>query len=63
MRETNSFDADQAQSYVEPDMGSNCIQRLSEDGKTMSLAVVELKYSLEAKYQRHIQTNSKEQRH
>ena len=40
MRVTNSFDADQAQSFVGPDMGSSCLQRLSEDGKTMSLAVV-----------------------
>ena len=28
---SNSLDPDQAQYYVEPDLGSNCLQRLSAD--------------------------------
>ena len=33
MRVSNSMDPDQAQHFVEPDLGTNCFQRLSADGK------------------------------
>ena len=33
IRGLNSFDPDQAQQKVGPDLGSNCLQRLSADNK------------------------------
>ena len=32
IRVTNGLDPDQDQHFVEPDLGSNCLQRLSADG-------------------------------
>ena len=42
IRESNSLDPDQDQQYVGPDLGPNCLQRLSRRPKT-PLASTELK--------------------
>ena len=34
IRVSNSLDPDQAQQYVRPDLGPNCLQRLSTDDKS-----------------------------
>ena len=42
IRVSNSLDPDQARLYVEPDLGLNCLHRLSADNKSRPLVAKQL---------------------
>ena len=46
IRVSNSLEPDQAQPYVGPDLGPNCLQRLSKDDRDKELSLLIPKYSL-----------------